>query len=320
MKTNNKFFFGMIVVALLSLLITGCTTYSYTSRSTSIRPNTISSKSVGAEIDVDFSRKVTATSDAQVLKNDAINDAQYKCITENNIDVIVDPIYKFEFNMFQKKAYIATVTGYAGTYKKASVGVDAVVEKQYTIEDIEKFKLITDPSFYPYYYRKNQGNVTNYFINSDGTVSEAQPMSMMIQPTQVPEKAMKKAMSTKIYDYNKSKKLRDAGIGMFSAGVAELGILFPTLLACSNSSWREYDFYRDTWDAYGHSYSKEADEYYNKSIAQEITSWVFCGLGCVSIVSGIPMWAVGQHRMKNARAAQLSVGGTKDGLGMRLTF
>lgn len=296
MKIINKFFMGIIAVGTLSMFMTSCTTYSYTSRSTSINQNAMNSKSLGAEVDVDFSRKVTATSEAQVLKIDAINEAQYRCITENNIDVVVDPIYKIEFNMFQKKAYKATVVGYAGTYKQVPTGIDAVVEKNYKVEDIEKYKLITDPSFYKYYYQKDPvqgGDVTNYYINSNGngsapTMTKSQPTSMMIRPMVVPKDVQAKV--TKTFDYRKSKQLRDAGIGMFSTGVAELGFVFPMMLCLGRE--------RETFEA----------------------SWFFCALGSASIISGIPMWAVGSHRMKKASDPQLSIGGTKDGLGMRLTF
>ncbi|MBQ0137412.1 MAG: hypothetical protein KBS40_05375 [Bacteroidales bacterium] len=302
----------------LATLLTGCTAYSYTSRSAAIRSSEISSRSLGAEINVDFSRKVTATSDPQILKADAINDAQYKCINENNIDVVVDPIYKVEFNMFQKKAYKATVVGYAGTYKQVPTGVDAVVEKNYKVEDIEKYKLINDPTFYQYYYQKDPvqgGDVTNYFINSNGNggapiVTKSQPASIMLKSANSPlDKAAK--VNTKVFDYNKSKKLRDAGIGMFSSGVVELGLIFPLML-CVNR-YDDYDKYYYWDDA---EYDKERNLYYEQWDA----SWFFCALGCSSIISGIPMWAVGSKRMKKASAPQLAIGGTKDGLGMRLTF
>ena len=306
----------------LATLLTGCTAYSYTSRSAAIRSSEISSRSLGAEINVDFSRKVTATSDPQILKADAINDAQYKCINENNIDVVVDPIYKVEFNMFQKKAYKATVVGYAGTYKQVPTGVDAVVEKNYKVEDIEKYKLINDPTFYQYYYQKDPvqgGDVTNYFINSNGNggapvVTKSQPASIMLKSANSPlDKAAK--VNTKVFDYNKSKKLRDAGIGMFSSGVVELGLIFPVMLVC-NDNWDEYRYLRD----YGYYDYPEYDDIKRKALGQRGASYFFCALGCASIISGIPMWAVGSKRMKKASAPQLAIGGTKDGLGMRLTF
>lgn len=318
MKQMNKSLMFFVAVGLLSLMMSSCTTYSYTSRSTSIRPNEMSSRSLGAEINVDFSRRVTATSDPQILKADAINNAQYKCINENNIDVVVDPIYKVEFNMFQKKAYKVTVVGYAGTYKQVPTGVDAVVEKKYSVEDIEKYKLINDPTFYQYYYQKDPvqgGDVTNYFINSNGgapVMMKEQPTSMMVRPTAVPKKG--KVAPVASFDYKKAKQLRDAGIGLFSTGVVELGLVFPLML-CINGNLDEYEYFARSGSVTGSS-----NMYYRRGMAQWNCSWFFCALGCASIISGIPMWAVGSHRMKKASAPQLAIGGTKDGLGMRLTF
>ncbi len=283
------------VVGLLSLLMSSCTTYSYTSRSTSVRLNTMQSENLGAEVDVDFSRKVTGSSEAQVLKIDAINEAQYKCINENNIDVIVDPIYKIEFNMSQKRAYKATVVGYAGMYKQVKTGVDAVVEKNYKVEDIEKYKLITDPTFYQYYYQKDPvqgGDVTNYFINTaedyDYTSIPAKPTSVMLQTSKTPAK--KQEVNMKVYDYRKSKQLRNAGIGMFASGLV-LATVFTPLSGFM------------------------LDE--DVALPVAVTYGVIGG-GC--FWSGVACWAVGSKRMKQASASQLAIGGTKDGLGMRLTF
>lgn len=225
--TKKRSLLTTLAVIGLAALMTGCTTYSYTSRSTAIRPNEMSSRSLGAEINVDFSKRVTASSEAQVLKSEAINEAQYKCINENNIDVIVDPIYKVEFNMFHKKAYKATVVGYAGTYKQVPMGVDAVVEKNYKVEDIEKYKLITDPSFYQYYYQKDPvagGDVTNYYINSTGgtpVVTRNQPASTILSTSKASQQKQKKVKSP---EYKKAKQLRDAGAVFTSFGMLAIGV------------------------------------------------------------------------------------------------
>lgn len=311
MKQMNKSLMFFVAVGLLSLMMSSCTTYSYTSRSTSIRPNEMSSRSLGAEINVDFSRRVTATSDPQILKSDAINNAQYKCINENNIDVVVDPIYKVEFNMFHKKAYVVTVVGYAGTYKQVPTGVDAVVEKKYSVEDIEKYKLINDPTFYQYYYQKDPvqgGDVTNYYINSNGgapVMMKDQPTSMVIQPTAVPKKVQ--ANVGKTFNYKKAKQLRDAGAFFTAFGGATMFLIGAPMMA-------GYEKYYEMAHQYHSGY------YEDKMIQYEVAHLVLCPIGMVCLVSGIPMLAVGQHRMKKASAPQLAVGGTKDGLGMRLTF
>ena len=149
---------------LLAFVLTGCSTYQYSARTVGVNRNDIHTKEAAAEVVSDYSRTVTATSEFQATKNDAIKEAEYLCITNNNIDVIVDPIMKIERDPFQlQKKYKATIIGYAGTYKVAKAGVDAV--KEYKKEDIEKYKLLTDPKFAQHYYKTDGGNV--YYINSE---------------------------------------------------------------------------------------------------------------------------------------------------------
>lgn len=184
MKTKSFF---LLFAAVLGVSLTSCTSYSYTSRSLAIRPAVMDSRAAGADVQVDFSKRVTATSDAHVLKSDAINDAQYKAIQQYGVDVIVDPIYRIQCNMAHKKAYTVTITGYAGMYNQVPTGIDAMIEKNYKVEDIEKYKLLNDPSFYQYYYQKDPaqgGDVTNYYINSTPSVSTAKASKIIsTQPT-----------------------------------------------------------------------------------------------------------------------------------------
>lgn len=123
----------------------------------------IHSKHVSAEVVVDFNRKVIATSDYCLTKNDAIREAEYLCIIKNGIDVIVDPIFKLEYAPTElKRKHRATVIGFAGVYKKVPTGVDAVVG--YDMEDVEKYKMLTDPSFPQHYYNQSVGNT--YYVNT----------------------------------------------------------------------------------------------------------------------------------------------------------
>lgn len=159
-------FLQMSLMLVIGLAMVSCSTYksySYTSRSASIRQLTMSSQAPNAEIQVDFSKKVTATSQAYASKYDAIEDALYQCITKYGVDVVVDPIYKFEFN----DTYVVTVTGFAGTFKTAEDGIDVESMKNVSMDDVVKFKMLTDPSFAKYYYEAQKpvsGNVTNYYL------------------------------------------------------------------------------------------------------------------------------------------------------------
>lgn len=165
----------MSLMLVIGLAMVSCSTYksySYTSRSASIRQLTMSSQAPDAEVQVDFTKKVTATSQAYDSKYDAIEDALYQCITKYGVDVVVDPIYKFEFN----DKYVVTVTGFAGMFKTADDYIDVESMKNVSMDDVVKFKMLTDPSFAKYYYEAQKplsGNVTNYYLND---ASSAQPV------------------------------------------------------------------------------------------------------------------------------------------------
>lgn len=202
----------LLLPLLMAFVLTGCSTYQYSSRSVGVDNRNVGAKETAAELIVDYNRSVTATSDYQMSKQEAIKEAEYLCITQNNIDVLVDPIFKIEYTPLElKKKYRATVTGYAGTYVIAAAGVDAV--KDYKIEEIEKYKLLTDPDFSKYYYNKGIGD--SYYINSSASQMTKAGASLAVAPKL-------KAKTPKTFDYGKSLKLRNTGrvltiVGAFSA-------------------------------------------------------------------------------------------------------
>ena len=153
-----------LLPVLLSILLTGCSTYQYTARQTDVRQRPIDAKEQMASITVNYAKQVTATSDYQMTKKDAIADAEYRCIQEAKIDVVIDPIFKIEYNPFKfKRRFKATIIGYAGMYKEEQNRLDD--SKRYTLEEIEKYKLLYDGNFPQYYYQKsNEGD--RYFFNS----------------------------------------------------------------------------------------------------------------------------------------------------------
>lgn len=158
---KQSHFFSLI---LLSVALASCTTYQYSARQTDVRQRPIDAKEQMASIDVNYAKQVTATSDYQLTKKDAIAEAEYRCIEDAKIDVVVDPIYKIEYNPFKfKKRFKATIVGFAGMYKEEENRLDD--SKKYTLEEIEKFKLLYDASFPQHYYQKtSEGD--RYFFNS----------------------------------------------------------------------------------------------------------------------------------------------------------
>ena len=207
----------LLLPLLMAFVLTGCSTYQYSSRSVGVDNRNVGAKETAAELIVDYNRSVTATSDYQMSKQEAIKEAEYLCITQNNIDVLVDPIFKIEYTPLElKKKYRATVTGYAGTYVITAAGVDAV--KDYKIEEIEKYKLLTDPDFSKYYYNKGTGD--SYYINSSASQMTKAGASLAGVSLAVAPKL--KAKTPKTFDYGKSLKLRNTGraltiVGAFSA-------------------------------------------------------------------------------------------------------
>ena len=277
-----------VLPIIMALVLTSCSTYQYSSRSVDVRNRSIETKGVAAEVVVDYERTVTATSDYQMSRGEAIKEAEYLCIISNKIDVVVDPIIKVEFSPFEfKKKYRATITGFAGMYKPASAGVDAV--KDYSKEDIEKYKLLTDPSFPQYYY--NNGSGDSYYINSSAGQSVKQSGSLFSSLAVAPKAKTPKAPKT--YDFYKAKTLRNAGIGLTIAGVVSVfAIGLPVGYLARPGS---------------------------KDTAVE-TMIFFHSTGFIATAVGIPMWCIGSSRMKKSGDIQVSMGGTSNGLGLRLNF
>lgn len=299
----QKLLTKVLLLGLIAVL-SGCSTYQYSARQVNVNRKDIATKYQAAEIVVDYSRTVTATSDYSMTRKDAIEEAEQACILREKIDVVVDPIFKLEFAPFKfKKKWKATVTGYAGTYKAAPAGVDAV--KDYKMEDIEKYKLLTDPDFPKYYYNKEGGD--SYFFNSAGApaASKGASASLAVAPK------LKKLFTPKNikWDFDKSKKLRNAGIGLVCAGaVSTLLIGAPCLTSADSVSDEYYE--------YGYSY-----EYDSFNEAAHGAGVAFTTIGMLSAIAGVPMWIVGSTRMKKSdRNISASIGTTRNGAGLRLTF
>ncbi len=173
-----------------------------------------------AELKVNLDQKVSGVSDMQDTKKAAMQSAYYNCITQNNIDVVVDPIVKLtKYSTFTSRSvkntenakwwipqYKAEILGYGGTYVKFEKDADQV--KKYdniNMESIVKYKLITDPTFHKSYYnnQKNNNNTVNF--NSGKTKekisfnpSPASPIKLKTTPQAV---APIKALLSSALDY-----------------------------------------------------------------------------------------------------------------------
>lgn len=302
----RTFRFGILAMLTMVSFLTSCTVYQYTGRQTDIRNRGIDGTEQRAGIKVDYNKRVTATSNYQITRADAINEAEFLCIQEQKIDVVVDPVFKIEYNPLKmKKKFKATIIGFAGMYEERPTLLDE--SKKYTIDDIEKFKLMYDPSFLDYYYRQPQpqgGDTYNYYIKSGVNAAPvkglkapkgqpAAPKSIMLKNDQPARQLQPAAIN-----YKKARRLRDAGIGMLVCGYAvAVGAGIP-LIATARDKYEEPNF---------------------EQVDAAIAMWT---IGGAMFVSGIPMIAVGQVRMNKAKNQTLafSLNASSNGLGLGMTF
>lgn len=158
-NTNPKNLMSMkrfIIPMLLLAALSSCSTankssYSYSARQSEINRQDIDAFNQRVAVVVDYSRRVTATSEFQASRKDAITEAEFLCIQNEKIDVVVDPIYKVECDLSRNR-YKATIIGFAGKYEVLPSEIDET--KSLTREQIENYKLLTDPGFAVLLYSK----------------------------------------------------------------------------------------------------------------------------------------------------------------------
>ena len=290
----KKFILPLIaVVAVLS----GCTTYQYSARQVDVNRRAIDSKEQMAGVVVDYSRQVTATSDFQSSRKNAIAEAEFRCIEEEKIDVVVDPIYKIEYNaMKMKNRYKATIIGYAGKYESLPSKFEE--STLFAREEIENYKLLYDPEFAKQFYN-HPSSGDHYYLNSNVPAPmKSEPQSLMVKARPIQE-----SKPLKQYDYHKAIHMRNQGIGLLVAGAVcvtgpGIGLL-----------------------AGGHNY--ESDDYsqmYRVRNALQYTGIAVMAAGGAFGVIGIPLIAVGATRAKKAHQMDLTLNAGANGVGFGLTF
>lgn len=314
---KKALFFAVLLLS--CLWMTSCTTYSFMGRQVNVQGRKIDMEEQMAGVVVDYSRTVTATSEYQLTKRDAIAEAEYKCIQSSKIDVVVDPMYQVEYNPFKiKMRYKATIVGFAGKYEQRPNKLDNT--KQYSTEEIEKYKLLTDPNFPQYYYRTDaEGD--NYFFNSPGDHPQPVKGSSVVIKNPNPKKAVK---PVKAYDYNKAIQLRNGGCGLMAAGVVMALPIGLSCLTAKESGYRTVTTqeYKYNWvkGKYQWETSSHQEYYEEPNMAAVNAGWAFIGLGLASFVASIPMIAVGADRAKKAQKADVSLNVGGNGLGVKVTF
>lgn len=123
MKRNQKILVRGVFASfsLFSLvLMTSCSSFKSTSRISEIKERDLSvTNKVAVDLNVDLNRVIRARSMKHSSVKAAKDEAYYKAIVDNQIHVLVDPIYSVEstgrFLIFGGKS-TAEVIGYAGMY------------------------------------------------------------------------------------------------------------------------------------------------------------------------------------------------------------
>ena len=288
---------------------------SFTARSRYIEGGRIKEQPKAAEIDVDFSIRVTAQSDWQPSKSAARTEAEHKAITEYGIDLVVEPIWKYTASpIFSRKdgapwypCYKAELVGFAGKYRKTLSTEERILQLQdIDLETIEKYKLLTDPDFKDVYYQQDRqpadNSVKGSVIIQGGLgmpVSAVAPatnrQSLVVNP------APKQPKPVKEIDYYKRGTGRvKVGKTFFSMGIVSIAAGFCALGASSV-------FYRKGNDIsiVDNRWSEKMD-YMNKGDAAFISMITFFTTGGAFEIIGIPCWIAGGKDLQRANNPDLT--------------
>lgn len=159
----KRIFFATICV--LALVLTSCSTYQYSARHAAIDRHDILATPTVVDVRADFTKRVDVTSNWQRTKEDAIAECQYLAITENKIDIVVDPIYKIQYRSARaRKKFKASLVGFGGFYTNSRTQLEDIEAlKSMTREDIEKYLILHNPEVLQYMNAK--GEVVNIYHN-----------------------------------------------------------------------------------------------------------------------------------------------------------
>lgn len=262
MVYNRAFFMRRVklLLAFLLLLIAAasCKSVAYLSRGIDINLQDAKQEALNAELKTDLNKKVTATSDMQDTKKGAIMHAYYKCIIGNDIDVVVDPIVQItRYSVFTSASvkgadnakwwrpqFKAEIYGYGGKYVKFESETEQVQKFDgIDMNSVLKYKLITDPDFYKFYYNNQKSN--NVFFNNTGSRMPASqsdvksPLSQSTLKTLAPPLPAAPKINSFNYSemYSKGKVTRDVGIAFTTIGVALLAPIGASLFCCMWNGW-----------------------------------------------------------------------------------
>ena len=173
---------NIFIISAVALVMASCSGYKSTystSRVISVSQDTkiLPTRTI-VDVQPDFTRRITVTTNTFQTKDEALSDANYRAITENRIDIVVDPIYKIEMD---KTGFRVTLTGYAGMFvNPRTVLQDIQQHDVLTVEQIEKYLMLKEnPEILKYMYKDKGDNIIT--INHDDGASAEKRVSSSTQ-------------------------------------------------------------------------------------------------------------------------------------------
>ena len=86
---------------LVGVVCTGCSTYQYTARQVDVLRRSIGTQEQMAGVEVNYDKQVSGTSDYQLTRRDAIEEAEFHCIQDSKIDVVFQAYLVFHIIFLQ---------------------------------------------------------------------------------------------------------------------------------------------------------------------------------------------------------------------------
>ncbi len=141
MKNRNII---LTLIFCLALFAVSCSTSSkYTTRVVDINTSNIETTPTVVDVKVDLNKRVEAKSEFRQLYSEALQEANYRCIIENKIDIVVDPIY---MTTYKGKKYQVQVSGFSGYYENPRTFYEDInLLKSINIDEVKKYLIIHQP-------------------------------------------------------------------------------------------------------------------------------------------------------------------------------
>ena len=120
------------LIAIISIItLTSCSTTNHSYRLSTIPNKNVISGEVVVDVKLNLTKKIEAVSSARNSFDEAKEEAYYNAITQNNIDVIVDPIYEVTTTdkfLFWGGKSIAKINGFGAVYANPRTKIEAINE------------------------------------------------------------------------------------------------------------------------------------------------------------------------------------------------